>query len=100
MHFLFDHSVGECVKFSKFGHGIRLRHPLGAAEEITFEARASACGRARAKHNPEKYPWLTQLLARRPFKVVVIEIANKMARIAWALLASRGHYRTPRLAAA
>ena len=53
----------------------------------------------RAKHNPEKYPWLTQLLARRPFKVVAIALANKMARIAWALLASGGHYR-PRLAAA
>jgi transposase len=53
----------------------------------------------RAKQNPEKYPWLTQLLARRPFKVVAIALANKMARIAWALLASGGHYR-PRLAAA
>src|SRR6516164_3632662 len=50
----------------------------------------------RAKHNPQKYPWLTQLLARRPFKVVAIALANKMARIAWALLASGGHYR-PRL---
>jgi transposase len=37
----------------------------------------------RAKQNPEKYPWLTQLLARRPFKVVAIALANKMARIAW-----------------
>ena len=53
----------------------------------------------RAKQNPEKYPWLTQLLARRPFKVVAIALANKMARIAWALLASGGHYQ-PRLAAA
>ena len=53
----------------------------------------------RAKKNPEKYPWLTQLLARRPFKVVAIALANKLARIAWALLASGGHYR-PRLAAA
>src|SRR6202048_1992009 len=26
----------------------------------------------RAKQSPEKYPWLTQLLARRPFKVVAI----------------------------
>jgi transposase len=51
----------------------------------------------RAKLNPEKYPWLTQLLARRPFKVVAVALANKMARIAWALLASGGHYR-PRLA--
>jgi transposase len=53
----------------------------------------------RAKQNPQKYPWLTQLLARRPFKVVAVALANKMARIAWALLASGGHYR-PRLAAA
>src|SRR5436189_5967735 len=51
----------------------------------------------RAKLNPEKYPWLTQLLARRPFKVVAIALANKMARIAWALLANGSHYR-PRLA--
>ena len=54
----------------------------------------------RAKHNPEKYPWLTQLLARRPFKVVAIALANKMARIAWALLARGGTYRVPALAAA
>ena len=53
----------------------------------------------RAKQNPQKYPWLAQLLARRPFKVVAVALANKMARIAWALLASGGYYR-PRLAAA
>jgi transposase len=54
----------------------------------------------RAKQSPQKYPWLTQLLARRPFKVVAIALANKMARIAWALLASGGIYRAPRPAAA
>ena len=62
----------------------------------------------RAKQNPEKYPWLTQLPARRPFKVVAIALANKMARVAWALLArgsryrARGGstYRAPQLAAA
>ena len=54
----------------------------------------------RAKQSPEKYPWPTQLLARRPFKVVAIALANKMARVAWALLASGGRYRAPRLAAA
>ena len=45
-----------------------------------------------AKQNPEKYPWLTQLLARRPFKVVAVALANKMARVAWALLAKGGTY--------
>jgi len=42
----------------------------------------------RAKLNPERYPWITRLLARRPFKVVAVALANKMARIAWALLIS------------
>jgi transposase len=54
----------------------------------------------RAKQNPEKYRWLTQLLARRPFKVVAIALANKMARVAWALLARGSSYRVPALAAA
>src|ERR1039458_4992951 len=54
----------------------------------------------RARQQPEKYPWLTQLLARRPFKVVAVALANKMARIAWALLAKGGTYRAPRLKAA
>jgi transposase len=53
-----------------------------------------------AKQNPEKYPWLTELLARKPFKVVAVALANKMARMAWALLAHGGTYRAPQLAAA
>jgi transposase len=54
----------------------------------------------RAKQNPEKYPWITQLLGRRPFKVVAVALANKMARVAWALLARGGTYRAPAIAAA
>ena len=53
-----------------------------------------------ARQKPEKYPWLTQLLARKPFKVVAVALANKMARIAWALLVSGGPYRARALVAA
>jgi len=48
-----------------------------------------------AKRNPQKYPWLTELLARRPFRVVAVALANKMARVAWALLVKGGTYRAP-----
>jgi transposase len=54
----------------------------------------------RAMQSPGKYPWLTRLLARRPFKVVAVALANKMARTAWALLVHGGTYRAPELAAA
>jgi hypothetical protein len=50
----------------------------------------------RARHQPEKYPWVTRLLERRPFRVVAVAVANKMARVAWALLARAaaiGHLR-------
>ena len=35
----------------------------------------------------------TALLARRPYKVAAVALANKMARIAWALLVKGGSYR-------
>jgi transposase len=54
----------------------------------------------RALENPGKYPWLTRLLARRPFKVAAVALANKMARVAWALLARGGTYRAPAIVAA
>jgi transposase len=54
----------------------------------------------RARHQPEKYPWVTRLLERKPFRVVAVAVANKMARVAWALLTRGGRYRAPALAAA
>src|SRR2546426_664235 len=54
----------------------------------------------RAKQDPQKYPWLTQLLARRPFKVVAVAAANKRGRHARGLVAQGGTYRAPVLAAA
>ncbi len=40
-------------------------------------------------------PWLLQLLARRPRKLAAIALANKMARILWAMMVSGEFYRRP-----
>ena len=45
-------------------------------------------------------PWLIGLLRRRPRMVVAVAVANKMARIAWALLVKGGPYRARALVAA
>jgi len=43
--------------------------------------------------------WLAQMLARKPRMLVAVALANKMARVVWALLVRGGVYRTPALAA-
>ncbi len=48
--------------------------------------------RAVITHRKEHEPWLENLLARRPFNVVVVALANKMARTIWALLAQNRMY--------
>jgi transposase len=44
-------------------------------------------------------PWLRELLARRPYKVVMVALAAKTARILWAMMAKGEAYR-PRASAA
>jgi len=39
--------------------------------------------------------WLKNMLTRRPFKVVAVALANKIARVIWALLNRGGIYRNP-----
>ncbi len=44
-------------------------------------------------------PWLLQLLERRPRKLVAVALANKMARIVWAMMARGEAYRRQPVAA-
>jgi transposase len=44
--------------------------------------------------------WLARMLMRKPRMLVIMALANKMARIAWALLRSQEVYRAPVAAAA
>ena len=51
-----------------------------------FTAGAFAVIRYAKIHGTQHRPWLTALLARRPTKVA-IALANKIARMAWAMMA-------------
>ncbi|MFO1396882.1 MAG: IS110 family transposase [Burkholderiales bacterium] len=50
----------------------------------------------QAQRAPEKAePWLRELLRRRPTNVATVALANRNARVAWALLAHQHDYRQP-----
>jgi transposase len=40
-----------------------------------------------------RYPWLVKLMERRSMKIAAVALANKMARIAWAMMARNEPYR-------
>tara|TARA_E500000305_G_C3995151_1_gene224160 strand:- start:279 stop:1307 length:1029 start_codon:yes stop_codon:yes gene_type:complete len=48
-----------------------------------------------AERHGTKRPWLVELLARRPAKVAAVALANKNARIIWAMMVSGERYREP-----
>jgi transposase len=60
-----------------------------------FTAGALAVIRYAKIHGSGHRPWLTGLLTRRPTKVAAIALANKIARMAWAMMARGERYREP-----
>jgi transposase len=59
---------------------------------LVVGATSIMCAARRGKAVPT---WLTALMARRPFKVAAVALANKMARTIWALLMRGDIYRVP-----
>jgi transposase len=65
-----------------------------------FTTGALAVIRYAKIHGTKHRPWLTALLARRPTKVAAIALANKIARMAWAIMAKGERYQEPAALAA
>jgi transposase len=89
-----QHSTGGRTKLlgiSKRGNEYLRRMLLHGARSVVMqmERNPSALGK-----------WLTDLSERKHRNVTVVALANKMARIAWALLTRGTHYSAPELAVA
>ena len=75
----------------KMGDGyLRTLLLVGATAVIRYARTKSAAGTA----------WISSLLSKKPARLVSVALANKTARIAWALLARGEVYRTAVVAAA
>lgn len=56
---------------------------------------ASSATRVAARNPDKASAWLSGMLARKPRMLVTVALANKTARIVWALMAYGGSYRAP-----
>jgi transposase len=88
-----DHSTGgkqHMGRISKMGDRYLRSLLVVGATSILFRARQGS---------DPAHAWMRKLLQRRPPRLVTVAFANKMARIAWAIMARGETYRTPLIAA-
>jgi transposase len=82
-----QHSSGgkeRLLGISKRGDGYLRKQLMHGARALVAVSRGREGG---------LWAWVDALLARRPYDVVVAAVANKLARIAWALLSRGEGYR-------
>lgn len=89
-----QHSTGGKERLGSISKaGNRYLRQLLVVGALSVIRRAKQLGYAR-------HPWLVGLLARRSSKIAAVALANKIARIAWAMMARNESFNPSRLSAA
>src|SRR4051812_37791420 len=86
---------GSCRSRTRVGARTSLAKQGDRYLRSLFTAGPLAVIRYAKIHGTSHRPWLTALLARRPTKVAAIALANKLARMAWAMMARNQPYKEP-----
>ena len=60
---------------------------------------AMAVVSARARNGAAEGSWMARMLASKPKKLIAVALANKMARMVWAVMTKHQDYRAPTLSA-
>jgi len=94
----FSASIGLVPAHSGTGGKARIGH-ISQRGDPYLRTLLIHGARTVIEHSEQRPAWLEQMLARRPINVVIVALANKMARTAWALVAhGREYQRTWQLA--
>ena len=82
------------------------RQPTGGKPRLKISGASATSGgflitgamsvvRNAARRGETTDPWLASMLARKPRMLVAVALANRMARITWALTTKKENYRAP-----
>jgi transposase len=82
----FSASLGLVPAHAGTGGKVRIGH-LSKRGDPYLRTLLIHGARSVIEHTKDRPKWLEELLVRRPLNVVVVALANKMARTAWALIA-------------
>ncbi|MDA9488582.1 transposase, partial [Bradyrhizobium sp. CCBAU 11361] len=72
--------------------GVITRAGDGMLRTVLVAGATAVIADMRRREN-RSWPWLKDIIARKPPKLVAIALANKLARIAWKLMVSGERYR-------
>jgi hypothetical protein len=86
----FDEFLYAPIGANRNGTGLSVLSALAPRRLLIHGARATV---ARVRSGQMKSAWLSGLLSRRHFNVATVALANKTARVAWAVMSTEQAYR-------